>query len=675
MYTQCPECSSVFEISPGHLGAAGGMVQCGVCNTTFNALRRLTEKPPETATPELDGTDAPLVSKGKTSTEVESEPQVQADMADEDASFDDHPADNNEAPQSRTIDDEPALAADEFNLSDDDDSTEDTGHNDDTVAIEDSATDELAETDQEATDPQEADAEQANSNNQNTAESELDVTSEEVEATDVEASDDGDHSDLGENEALVEAELDDSTTGEDGTSEIDDSDVDAAEEELNELLEDLGEDDESVSINPDDLFSTSQILDEWDIEEGEHDLEAILADETLLEEEESDTDSDTLDDDHDANESSSSEAEELEDLDELEDLEQFDQLEDLKDLEDLDELVEFDQEDLDDQKLIDVDQNDNDADDQYSGDKESDLDENDDDRDDGPVDDDENKDAESQDGDEHESPNDEQDMETDESDEEVERADSDDKNDEGDETDAPSDSDEENETDGVATDGEADAEVEEPVETKPDSSAVLTEGVNGQFDDDYNDAEDLKDLGHYLSPKKSLARRLGEGSIAVLLAALLAGQYVHHNRTELATHPEFGKHVRNAYSALGKDLRVNWKVTDYRVARHTIVPNDDNADMLMARATVVNNSGFERPLPLIRLQLQNRWGDSIYGRVFTPGEYLDGTAPNTLAGNGKLEVSLDLVHPAPDEEIGYSFDVCLDTPAGPDCGTPQVFTE
>lgn len=580
MYTQCPECSSVFEISPGHLGAAGGMVQCGVCNTTFNALRRLTEKPPETATPELDGTEAPLVSKGETSTEVESEPQVQADMAYEDASFDDHPADNNEAPQSRTIDDEPTLAADEFNLSDDDDSAEDTGHNDDTVAIEDSATGELAETDQEATDPQEADAEQANNNDQNTAESELDVTSEEVEATDVEASDDsdagrsdlndsedlaeaelddqvtskddkatdeassddGDHSDLGENEALVEAELDDSTTGEDGTSEIDDSDVDAAEEELNELLEDLGEDDESVSVNPDDLFSTSQILDEWDIEEGEHDLEAILADETLLEEEESDEEPDSSGDEKENNE-------------------------------------------------------------------------------------------------------------------------------------PDTDSDEENETDGVATDGEADAEVEEPVETKPDSSAVLTEGVDGQFDDDYNDADDLKDLGHYLSPKKSLARRLGESSIAVLLAALLAGQYVHHNRTELATHPEFGKHVRNAYSALGKDLRVNWKVTDYRVARHTIVPNDDNADMLMARATVVNNSGFERPLPLIRLQLQNRWGDSIYGRVFTPGEYLDGTAPNTLAGNGKLEVSLDLVHPAPDEEIGYSFDVCLDTPAGPDCGTPQVFTE
>ncbi len=54
MYTQCPDCTSVYEISSEHLGAAGGMVRCGVCDTTFNALRRLSETAP---LPKPDGTE------------------------------------------------------------------------------------------------------------------------------------------------------------------------------------------------------------------------------------------------------------------------------------------------------------------------------------------------------------------------------------------------------------------------------------------------------------------------------------------------------------------------------------------------------------------------------------------------------------------------------------------
>ncbi len=95
----------------------------------------------------------------------------------------------------------------------------------------------------------------------------------------------------------------------------------------------------------------------------------------------------------------------------------------------------------------------------------------------------------------------------------------------------------------------------------------------------------------------------------------------------------------------------------------------------MARATVVNNTEFDRPLPLIRLQLNNRWGDAIYGRVFSPADYLESSPPDALSGNGRLEVVLDLVHPAPEEEIGYSFDICLDTPEGPDCGSDAIFNE
>ena len=44
MYTQCPDCSTVFRVTAEALRIAQGDVRCGVCSTTFNALENLSEK-------------------------------------------------------------------------------------------------------------------------------------------------------------------------------------------------------------------------------------------------------------------------------------------------------------------------------------------------------------------------------------------------------------------------------------------------------------------------------------------------------------------------------------------------------------------------------------------------------------------------------------------------------
>lgn len=46
MYTQCPECQTIFEIDEDALQASLGVVQCGHCNSRFDALRTLSEKLP-----------------------------------------------------------------------------------------------------------------------------------------------------------------------------------------------------------------------------------------------------------------------------------------------------------------------------------------------------------------------------------------------------------------------------------------------------------------------------------------------------------------------------------------------------------------------------------------------------------------------------------------------------
>jgi predicted Zn finger-like uncharacterized protein len=48
MYTQCPECLTIFKLDGGELAAAHGSVRCGHCAAVFDALRSLSAQlPPE----------------------------------------------------------------------------------------------------------------------------------------------------------------------------------------------------------------------------------------------------------------------------------------------------------------------------------------------------------------------------------------------------------------------------------------------------------------------------------------------------------------------------------------------------------------------------------------------------------------------------------------------------
>lgn len=49
MYTQCPQCDTLFSLQAWQLQKAAGRVRCGVCEHTFNALEALSDTPPDGA--------------------------------------------------------------------------------------------------------------------------------------------------------------------------------------------------------------------------------------------------------------------------------------------------------------------------------------------------------------------------------------------------------------------------------------------------------------------------------------------------------------------------------------------------------------------------------------------------------------------------------------------------
>jgi predicted Zn finger-like uncharacterized protein len=51
MYTQCPHCLSVFQPTPHVLARSRGRLRCGVCESDFDALERLTDQPIHAAAP------------------------------------------------------------------------------------------------------------------------------------------------------------------------------------------------------------------------------------------------------------------------------------------------------------------------------------------------------------------------------------------------------------------------------------------------------------------------------------------------------------------------------------------------------------------------------------------------------------------------------------------------
>jgi predicted Zn finger-like uncharacterized protein len=156
--------------------------------------------------------------------------------------------------------------------------------------------------------------------------------------------------------------------------------------------------------------------------------------------------------------------------------------------------------------------------------------------------------------------------------------------------------------------------------------------------------------------------------LAPPLLLLLLGQVVHNYRATLARHPTIGAPLQSIYSALGLTLRPDWNLHAYEVQQWGVVSDPATPGTLKVRASVKNLADFAQPYPLLRLILEDRWGEQVRAREFEPSEYLDPTvASNRLLDPAQQAgATIAIVDPGPDAE-GFRFDVCLRGARGPVC--------
>jgi predicted Zn finger-like uncharacterized protein len=116
-----------------------------------------------------------------------------------------------------------------------------------------------------------------------------------------------------------------------------------------------------------------------------------------------------------------------------------------------------------------------------------------------------------------------------------------------------------------------------------------------------------------------------------LAALLLLAQVVNHYRDELAASARFNHTLTALYGSLGIHLFPQWDLRAYDVRQLGASGDPAGAGLITVRASIKNGASQPQPLPLLRVTLQDRFGNRIAARDVAPNAYLPSAMPASFA--------------------------------------------
>ncbi len=148
----------------------------------------------------------------------------------------------------------------------------------------------------------------------------------------------------------------------------------------------------------------------------------------------------------------------------------------------------------------------------------------------------------------------------------------------------------------------------------------------------------------------------------LVLALALVAQLTHFYRQELVRDPNIGPILRGIYNWIGVPLAPHWDLDAFEVRQWGADDAGSDAGQLTVRASIRNRATFAQPLPLLRLEFEDRFGEALASRDFEPREYLKDPhqATRLLAPNAATEAEL-VIAGMSKEAVGggYRLDVCM----------------
>lgn len=145
---------------------------------------------------------------------------------------------------------------------------------------------------------------------------------------------------------------------------------------------------------------------------------------------------------------------------------------------------------------------------------------------------------------------------------------------------------------------------------------------------------------------------------AGLLALALLLQVMHHNRRSLVTKAWAAPVVAPLYSALGSPLEPDWNLASYAVRQLGGEAPAFARDQIIVRASVQNTATHPQPLPVLRVTLQDRFGNPLATHDVPPQDYLRSTPPARLTPDQRVDAELVLADPG-SRAAGFEIDACL----------------
>jgi hypothetical protein len=151
---------------------------------------------------------------------------------------------------------------------------------------------------------------------------------------------------------------------------------------------------------------------------------------------------------------------------------------------------------------------------------------------------------------------------------------------------------------------------------------------------------------------------------ALLLLALTI-QIVHHYRHDLAANATLNGPLTSIYAVLGIPLVPRWDLTAYEVRQLGASTGADAPGQITVRASVKNSAHQAQPLPLLRVTLQDRFGNRIASRDVSPQSYLPRAIPpsSLLSAGQRIDAEMTFVDPG-SNAVGFEVDACLPAPGG-----------
>jgi predicted Zn finger-like uncharacterized protein len=209
-------------------------------------------------------------------------------------------------------------------------------------------------------------------------------------------------------------------------------------------------------------------------------------------------------------------------------------------------------------------------------------------------------------------------------------------------------------------------EVPKPAAPTPARSDIQPATDSGDDDRDIDQEMQAVGVADTLAPR---ARKRGRFMVWVagsaVLSLLLVAQVIHQNRHALATKALLNRPLTRFYKAIGVQLVPSWDLRAYDVRQLGASTNDAGQGTLTVRASLKNTAPQPLPLPLLRITMQDRYGNRIASRDVPPTGYVPGAVPPDahLGVGQRIDAEMTFKDPG-QNAVGFEIDACLLTASG-----------